>query len=188
MLLKRLTNISPCLPHPGLAQIPPAIELQRITAEIDRERQTQLHRLNPTPPPTSAPPWYVRVFLSFVTDKPPEVNVGKLADGVVGLMGLFNRAETDDKAARIQFVDVAFSGLLTIERELRGESQLEALRPGKEPKPRQEPKPREDCIVCCERPADTVVMPCKHLALCMVGFPRTDRILWPQAWWVLLAG
>lgn len=59
-------------------------------------------------------------------------------------------------------VENAFQSILRIRRELRGAAGTE--------EGGAERKVEAECIICYDDIADTVLMPCKHLVLCMVCF------------------
>lgn len=111
----------------------------------------------PTPAP-SAP--YVR------EPAPRLTNIGRVAEDASVLLELFSRTipENDRKIddEHKQMINDAFNHILKIKKEFRMMT-TEGIEPESD-----DMKVDAGCIICYSYIADTVLMPCKHLALCTV--------------------
>lgn len=101
---------------------------------------------------------------------PPSIDIAETAKDAARLLELFSRIFPRDSGTAPEYVfNDAFAKLLSIQKEFR----LKAVQNNQDIKPTdldsEELKIDAGCIICCSCIADTVVMPCGHLAICSVG-------------------
>lgn len=106
----------------------------------------------------------------YVREPAPRLtNIGRVAEDASVLLELFSRT-IPENGRKIdnehkQMINDAFDHILKIKKEFRVMTTegLEPLTPESD-----DMKVDAGCIICYSYIADTVLMPCKHLALCTV--------------------
>lgn len=94
------------------------------------------------------------------------LDIAQAAEDASVLLELFSKTTPRNKEAigdeHKQMIENAFEGILRIRREFRTmTAQTSAGQTKVDP----------ECIICYDNIADTVLMPCRHLVLCMVYTP-----------------
>lgn len=160
----------------GMARRFPATEAVNSPGKVQVPVQ---HRRPPPPSAADHNPSLPGVFSSpgaAPTDQeppPPSINVPKIAEDASVLLELFSRLSNsgDGWAGAVQkeiFHD-AFTSLLAIQKEFRVRAAWESQIIKPLVLESDEFKVDSGCIICFSNIADTVVIPCGHLALCSVG-------------------
>lgn len=102
------------------------------------------------------------------------LNLAQAAEDASVLLELFSKTTPRNKEAigdeHKQMIENAFEGILRIRREFRATTARA---------PAEQTKVDPECIICYDNIADTVLMPCRHLVLCMVYPPPLS--LWRPA-------
>lgn len=106
---------------------------------------------------------------------PSSLDLAQIAEDASILLELFSKTKPNNNEEigdeHKQMIDNAFESILKIRKEFRvmaarKNESLESLQP-----PALETegtKVESECIICYDQIADTVLMPCKHLVLCIV--------------------
>lgn len=99
------------------------------------------------------------------------LDIAQAAEDASVLLELFSKTAPRNSNAiddeHKQMIENAFESILRIRREFRVTAAARV--------PVEEAKADPECIICYDNIADTVLMPCKHLVLCMVSplFPSS---------------
>lgn len=92
------------------------------------------------------------------------LDIAQAAEDASVLLELFSKTAPRNSDAiddeHKQMIENAFESILRIRREFRVTAAARM--------PVEEAKADPECIICYDNIADTVLMPCKHLVLCMV--------------------
>lgn len=122
----------------------------------------------------SSVPW-VRTFRQESSPVPMAIDLRKIADEASVLLELFSKTQPADdgdiKAEHRQLIDSASQIILRIQKNFqmidarRGEGVASLVPPISN---NDDTKVDIGCIICYSRTADVLLLPCKHLVLCMV--------------------